>query len=295
MSACDETAPSTKRRSPGLDGICVSDSDKSSSDILEARSRRQLLQESWYRFVEAVPEMRQPWCATLVWGGGAFAAAICLWFGWMLARALPYGALLAQSLFVLWAGLGVYGGFWRHRAAYRERYAALAYRQLFFRFLAPGLVGGVAAIYFPLLVGGERLLPPAVAYSLAAYLLATAGLIEVRGKEIFWDIEWRSFVYNVFPERGRVVTSGIFHWLRHPVYSAAIRFVFATALVRNNWSALACATMISAALWFLGSVEARDLTERDAGYATYRRSVPAFFSVHPLRFWRFLLAGKEAD
>ena len=238
--------------------------------------------------------MRRPWCAALVWGGVAVAAAAYLLLGRMVARAVPYGAPLMQSAFVLWAGAWMFLGFRQHRAAYRQRYGTLAYRQLFFRFLVPFLVGGVAAVYFPLLVDGERRLPSIIAYSLAAYFLVTTQLIEVRGTEIFWDVEWRGFVYSVFPERGLTVTSGIFHWLRHPVYSAGMRFTIALALVRNNSPAFLCAALLVAGLWVLGSAEERDLVQRDAEYAHYRKRVPAFFAIRPVRFWRYLLIGPRS-
>ncbi len=234
--------------------------------------------------------MRRPWCAALLWGGITLGTVLCLLFGSMAART-SYGAIFVQSAFLLWAGACMFLGFRRHRVTYRERYGSRAYRQLFFRFLVPFMVAGVAAVCFPLFVGGPRLLPRAIAYGVAAYLLVTTGLLEVRGKDIFWDMEWRAFVYNVFPERGRVVTSGIFAWLRHPVYSAGIRFALGLALVRNSLPALVCAVLVGIGLWVLGSAEERELALRDSGYAAYRRAVPAFFSRHPVRFWRYLVTG----
>jgi hypothetical protein len=209
-------------------------------------SRGQLLSDSWRRFTEVLPEMRQPWCAAAVWGGVTLAAVVCLLLGRTLASARR-AAPLVEAAFLLWAGAWMLAGFWSHRAAYRERYGVLAYQHLFFRFLLPFFVGGIAAIYFPVLVDGERFLPPVIADGVAAYLLVTMQLMEVRGREIFWDIEWRAFVYNVFPERGRVVTAGIFHWLRHPVYSAGIRLTLALALLRNNSRAISCATLLALA------------------------------------------------
>jgi protein-S-isoprenylcysteine O-methyltransferase Ste14 len=164
---------------------------------------------------------------------------------------------------------------------------------LFYRFLVPFFVGGGAAVYFPLLVDGQRFLPPVIAYGLAAYLLLSVQLIEARGKEIFWDIEWRPFVYNVFPERGRVVTGGIFHWLRHPVYSAAMRTAIALALLRNNLPALLCAVLVAGGVGIWGTIEESELAAKDSGYAAYRQRTAAFFVVRPARFWRFLLTGAE--
>lgn len=235
--------------------------------------------------------MRRPWRAALLWGGMTVGSVLCLLLGAMLGHATLYAPVLVQSAFVLWAGGWMFLGFRRQRITYRERYGTLAYRQLFFRFLVPFVVVGAAAAVFPSLVGGPPLLPRVLAYGASAYLLVTMALLELRGEEIFWDIEWRAFVYNVFPERGRLVTSGLFSWVRHPIYSAAIRFALGLALVRNNVPALLCALLVAMGVWLLGAAEERDLRERDPQYAAYRAAVPAFFATHPVRFWRYLLTG----
>lgn len=235
--------------------------------------------------------MRRPWTAVLLWGGTTLGTAACLLFGATVAASCS--AVAVQTGFLLWAGAWMLLGFWRHRIGYRERYGSLAYRQLFFHFLIPFLVVGGAAVLFPLFIDGPPLFPRAIAYGLAAYCLVTVQLIERRGIEIFWDIEWRAFVYNVFPERGRVVTAGIFGWLRHPVYSAAIRSAVGCALVRNNRPALLCATLVGIGVWVLGTVEEHELTQRDPEYGAYRRTVPAFFARHPVRFWRYLLTARS--
>ena len=256
-------------------------------------SRKELAVESWRRWVEFVPELRRPWCAVAVGAGVVLGVLFFLAAGHLAARALPFGAVLAQAGFVLWGGLWM-AAFWRRRADYRRRYGTLAYRELFFRFLMPAMVSGVAALCFPLLVGGERLLPSVVASGFSVYLLVTALLIELRGREVFWNIDLRGFVYSVFPERGQILTAGIFGRLRHPVYSAFVRFVFGEALIRNNLSAVLCAGVGAIGIWLLAREEERDLERYQAGYVAYRRGVPAFFVARPMRFWRFLIAGRDA-
>ena len=256
-------------------------------------TRLQIARESWRRLGEFMPAMRRTWLAMLVYVGLNVAAAVTLALGAVIARRVPHGAIVVQSALLSWAAGWFYVGFWRHRLAYRQRYAAQAYRHLCVRFLMPALVAGAAAACLPILVSGERLLPPALALGLAAYLLLTVCLLESRGREIFWSWDVRSFVYSVFPERAQVMTSGVFAWLRHPLYSAGVRWVFALALLRNNAPALICAAMIAVAFRCMGFLEERELAEHDSQYATYWRRIPAVFSPHPLRFWRFLLTGKN--
>ncbi len=257
-------------------------------------SRIQVARQSWARFGEFLPDIRRRWRVVLIASTTALATIAVLALGRVVAHTLPYGAVAAQGVFVLWAAGWFYLGFWRHRAMYRQRYANSAYRHLCLRFLLPALIGGGAALWYPILVSGDKLVPPMLAYGLAVYLLLTTRLMELRGIEIFWSWDVRAFVYSVFPERGPVFTSGIFGWLRHPVYSAGMRWVFALALLRDNAPALLCAALVSGGFGLMAQLEERELAERDAGYAAYRRHVPGFFVLRALPFWRFLLTGKPA-
>jgi protein-S-isoprenylcysteine O-methyltransferase Ste14 len=254
-------------------------------------SWRQVAVESWQRFGEYLPEMRRPWSVALVWGGFICAQGVALGLALVVARAVPYGAVLAQGFFIVWSGVWMYGGFWRHRVAYRRRYAEQAYRRLFFRFLFPAAIGAATAMIFPAFVAGKPLLPPIVAYSIAAYLLVSMELLGLRGAELFWNFDLRAFVYSVFPERGRPLTAGIFQWLRHPIYSAAARMTLGLAALRNDRAAFLCAGLIAAAVRLWAAIEERALEERDPQYVVYRRRVPAFWVRDPLRFWRYLLTG----
>ena len=254
-------------------------------------SRAETVRQSWRRLVTFVPELRQPGLVALVGALIVLGTVAALVVGSRAPRRAPYAAVLVQGALGLWAA-GWFAGFWRQRAAYRQRYGADAYRFLFFRFLLPGLVGGLAVLWLPLFVGGTPLLPPAVAYGAAAYLLLSATLLERRGPEIYWSWDIRAFVYSVFPERGPVLTSGVFRWLRHPVYSAFVRTVLGFALLRNNLPALLCAALLVPGIWLLGRTEERDLMQSHPGYGAYRARVPPWFSTRPIRFWRFLLTGR---
>lgn len=256
-------------------------------------SWRQVAVESWRRFGEYLPEMQRLWSAALVWGGFVGGQGVLLSLALLVAQKAPGGALLAQLLLIMWGAVWMYGGFWRHRVAYRQRYGLQAYRQLFFRFLFPALVGVAAAAIFPAFIAGEPFLPPIIAYGVAAYLLATMELIALRGAELFWSFDLRAFVYSVFPERGRVITGGIFQWLRHPVYSAAVRMTCGLAALRNDLAAFLCAGLIAAAMMVWAGVEERALEERDPQYSIYRQRVAAFWVRNPLGFWRYLLTGRS--
>lgn len=91
--------------------------------------------------------------------------------------------------------------------------------------------------------------------------------------------------FNVRPvprEGGRLVTSGIYRWIRHPMYSAVLlgglgcvlltppagTGVLAVALLA--WAALV------AVLWLKSGVEERWMAEAHPGYAEYQRATRRF-------------------
>jgi protein-S-isoprenylcysteine O-methyltransferase Ste14 len=254
-------------------------------------SRLTILAESARPFAELVPTLRRPVATIVLVLGVKLGIIACVAAGWWASKQWALGGVVAEAALILFSGAAIAVGFFPHCTSYRERYGDLAYERLLFRYLVPFVVAGAAALLLPAFLSGPPLLLGPVAYGAAAYLLLTAVLIEWRGTELFWNLDLRVFVYSVFPERGQVVTSGLFRWLRHPIYSGFIRFVAGTALVRNNASALGAAGLLVVGVCLLTWLEERDLRRRDPTYAEYRRATPAFFAAWPLPFWRYLLLG----
>jgi protein-S-isoprenylcysteine O-methyltransferase Ste14 len=93
-----------------------------------------------------------------------------------------------------------------------------------------------------------------------------------------------------------LVDSSIYALIRHPTYSAVLRFGVAIGLWRGTWFSIAFALFmpVGMTIW-LSLVEEPELIERfGEGYATYRRTVPAFAPrLRDLgKFWKFLVCGK---
>lgn len=261
-------------------------------------TRRELARQSWGRFVEYVPEMSRRGFASAWLGAVVGSGLLLVVAGAWLARRWPYGGVLAQAGFVGWTGAWAYLGFWRHREAYLRRYGDDAYRALFLRYVGPALAGLFAASWMPLAaVSGDKL-PPALRLLGSAYLFTTAGLITARGRSLFWNIDLRAFVYSVYPDRGEWVSSPLFDRVRHPIYSAAVRWVLGMALARGNAESVACGLILASGfrLWCLA--EEADLVGRYPSYAGYLRTVPALFVATPGRyadFLRYLLAGEPVE
>jgi protein-S-isoprenylcysteine O-methyltransferase Ste14 len=74
-----------------------------------------------------------------------------------------------------------------------------------------------------------------------------------------------------------LVQSGLYRWLRHPLYSSVLAASFGWALLWQSAAALAAAVVLSVFLDAKARLEERLLAGRFAEYAEYRR-----------RTWRFM-------
>ena len=128
------------------------------------------------------------------------------------------------------------------------------------------------------------------------YLLVTGVVLWVRAVLVF-GIDNLSLMYIYFPEESRLVSSNVYSVLRHPIYSAVLRLIFALVLWNGSPFALFAGVMAPLSMYvWVRTVEERELIERlGEGYRDYRRHVPAFFNFDPrawMTLWRFLVSGK---
>jgi len=72
----------------------------------------------------------------------------------------------------------------------------------------------------------------------------------------------------------RVIQSGPFAWVRHPIYTALIGAGFAFAAVRATPLAFAGAALFTLGFYLKARVEERFLTQELEGYPAYRARVP---------------------
>ncbi|MGH6943069.1 MAG: methyltransferase family protein [Geminicoccaceae bacterium] len=81
-------------------------------------------------------------------------------------------------------------------------------------------------------------------------------------------------VVKIQTERGhKVVSTGPYAVVRHPLYAAALMFFAATALMLGSWYGLAAALVLAGVLVVRTAMEERELRCRLDGYAAYARRV----------------------
>ena len=75
---------------------------------------------------------------------------------------------------------------------------------------------------------------------------------------------------------GRLITSGPYRYVRHPMYAALLLFAAAMCFFyRDIWKLVVWAAL-ALVLWIKSSIEERALRERFADYAHYARGVRRF-------------------
>jgi protein-S-isoprenylcysteine O-methyltransferase Ste14 len=248
------------------------------------------------RLAAHVPELRSL-------AGFALIALIAL----SCFSAATAGMLVVDHVAPAWSGaaqlgaIGVaavlVGGFFRRRAAYRERWGDLAYRNAFARHVLTALPVLIAALLHTAWLPGRYVvvdpwsIPIAV---LVAWLLVSGFVLWLRAIFTF-GFDNLAMLYVYVPHEGRMVESSIYGVIRHPAYSGVMQVVLALALARGTWFSIAFGLLMPAGMTIhLRLFEERELLERfGTGYAEYRRRTPAFWP-HPRdvgRYLRFLAAG----
>ena len=86
----------------------------------------------------------------------------------------------------------------------------------------------------------------------------------------------RSFHAAATPTEGALVTTGPYAWLRHPIYSAIMYFIWAGALDHFSWTVLAWAETVTAGAFTRMHIEEYLLLRKYPEYREYRRRVKKF-------------------
>lgn len=226
--------------------------------------------------VEWKMEFKNPWLKIL--------PLFFVVFGFFIARSLPRldavmpgGAPVTQILVEgIWFVLMVWGVL-GHRKSYREKFGEAAYSKIAVRFFLPAASLMFAGILRSIWVAGPVVLPPALRWAGGIYFLAMGLLLEFRGVQSL-GIDRVVFVYTIFPERGTLVTSKLYQFLRHPLYSAMTHMALGISLIAGTATGLLCWGVFALKLFVWSKIEEKELIERfGAGYKEYCKNVPAFF------------------
>jgi protein-S-isoprenylcysteine O-methyltransferase Ste14 len=90
----------------------------------------------------------------------------------------------------------------------------------------------------------------------------------------FRENAYLSTVVRIQQERGHaVISTGPYHYVRHPMYAAMLAFMVGTSLLLGSGYGLLLGTLFIAILAWRAVLEERALREQLQGYATYMAQV----------------------
>jgi protein-S-isoprenylcysteine O-methyltransferase Ste14 len=103
--------------------------------------------------------------------------------------------------------------------------------------------------------------------------LVTAGFLFAWWARIHLGTLWSGTITR--KQDHRIVDSGPYALVRHPIYTGLLLSGFATAIARGRWEALIGAILFALGCWIKARQEERFLSEElGAEYAAYRKRVP---------------------
>ncbi|MFX1284786.1 MAG: methyltransferase family protein [Promethearchaeota archaeon] len=216
-----------------------------------------------------------------------------LWFdsfGW-------YGAIISQLILVLISIVYFYC-FATKATTYREKYGVLAYRNFFFHYVIPVLITGNACIFHAFLLTGPIFLPFWVALVIGIFFILMRFLLEWHLRKAGFDeIGHGLGIYMVFPEEGASVTSDIYSYIRHPMYTGDMFLAIGLALLKNNLLAIIIALIAFIPFIIGAKMEDKELIKRiGEPHRQYINKTPSFFP-YPRnigKFFRFLFSIKDS-
>ncbi|MFX1249648.1 MAG: methyltransferase family protein [Promethearchaeota archaeon] len=242
---------------------------------------------------EKVPEFRNPLIGGVIVIISIAVFLMIMGIFWWFDNLAWYGAIISQLIFVIITSFFFYG-FTTKGNAYRQKHGELAYRHFFFHYVIPVLVTGNACIFHTLLINGPLLLHFWFAFIPAIFFISMRFLLEWHLRKAGFDeIAHGLGIYIVFPEEGNTVTSEIYSYIRHPMYTGDLFLAIGLALLKNNLLAIIIA-FISFIPFSIGAkMEDRELIKRIGEvHQQYVNKTPAFL---PYRrnignFLRFLFS-----
>jgi protein-S-isoprenylcysteine O-methyltransferase Ste14 len=108
----------------------------------------------------------------------------------------------------------------------------------------------------------------------AGVLLCAAGVGLVMASRSFLGRNWSDLV--VLKQDHKLIQSGPYRWVRHPLYSGMLLAILGSAVTVNHPAAYVAIPCILAGFWIKSRQEEKLLQTRFPEYGDYRRHVKAF-------------------
>jgi protein-S-isoprenylcysteine O-methyltransferase Ste14 len=152
---------------------------------------------------------------------------------------------------------------------------------------AVGIARGALEVAFPIMVAGIPVLISLLPYSLPrwlpfasachlAFYLAIMGLIVVGGIINLVGLLTMRQAFTIMSEARTLVTTGIFRYVRHPLYTGHFIMFFGSMLLRLQWTSIMLYGLFVLGQLYRARIEERKLAQAFEGYARYKNRTGMF-------------------
>jgi len=184
------------------------------------------------------------------------------------------GALIIAALWIAFALSWIAAMPWSNPVEKRVGFGKeLAYRIVL-------IVGGIV-LFIPAhgYDGPLRLWYPSIALFNAVLLAMVIGFAFAWWARVWLGSLWSGQVTK--KENHRVVDTGPYRIVRHPIYTGILLAIFATAAIKGTILGIAGAAIIALGLWMKARLEEGWLGQEVDGYEAYRHRVPMLVPFGP--------------
>lgn len=186
--------------------------------------------------------------------------------GWVSAAIFILGFVVSRVLAVR-----------RHPDILQERAASMGHEDTksWDKLLAPLVAFG--SVFILIVAGFDARFGWSTGFPLASKVVALTLILlgYALGTYALMENRFFSGTVRIQTERGhRVVSSGPYHWIRHPGYAGSIITYLAMPVFLDSWWALVPALLSTAVIVIRTHLEDRTLREELEGYDTYAGQVP---------------------
>ena len=214
-------------------------------------------------------------------------------FFWQISIKYFFGALIGQ-LIIAFTGVYPYRRIALNiddiRQKYRKKYDKLACQYLWFHYESYTIPLLSSSLYFPILLKTDYFLPELIDLPVhmmtnslfPIYIAIPFGIlvfslgIIIRKPSGGFGPSVESYFYLIYPEKGKLITDGIYRYIRNPRYLSRGLIAISLGILANNILAILIGFIHFLAFASLIIPEDKELKQRFGnGFVEYQKQVPA--------------------
>jgi protein-S-isoprenylcysteine O-methyltransferase Ste14 len=236
-------------------------------------------------------------------------------FFWWISSIIFIGAILGQSIVSILLAfyfISMVNNSKKIREKYRKKYDELAVQHFWYNYLAYINPIVSATFYFPILLKTDYFLPAIVSFpshfitiSMFPYYVAfpigitlvIVGLL-MRRFSGGYGIDTDAYLYMIYPEKGRLITDGMYKYIRNPQYLCRGIIAIGFGFIANNIIAVSVGFIHFLSYLAIIPTEDKELIKRfGTDFESYQKNVPAVLPKYGnwKKFIKFIFIGENVE